>query len=213
MITVNARQLPELFESVAAVMAEKAEALCQMDAKMGDGDLGLTMRKGFGAMPQLLRDVEEADMGKRLMKAGMKMSSVVPSTMGTLMASGVMAGGKAIVGASEIDAKVYLAYLKGFAAGIEKRGKCARGERTVLDAIGAAADKLEAQLAAHPGLSLAEAGEIALKGAEEGVEATRTMEPKYGKAAVHKAAAVGVADQGACAGMYMISGYRDYFKK
>ena len=36
------------------------------------------------------------------------------------------------------------------------------------------------------------------------------MEPKYGKAAVHKAAAVGQVDQGACAGLYMVQGCRDY---
>ena len=35
------------------------------------------------------------------------------------------------------------------------------------------------------------------------------MEPKYGKAAVHKAAAAGQLDQGACAGMYMVQGCRD----
>ena len=84
-------QLPELFESVAAVFADKRDELCDMDAKMGDGDLGLTMDKGYGALPDLIREnAEPGDIGKTLMKAGMKMSSVVPSTMGTLMSSGVM---------------------------------------------------------------------------------------------------------------------------
>lgn len=211
MISVKAEALPELFESVAAVMAERADELCDMDAKMGDGDLGLTMRKGFGALPQILRELDEPDMGKRLMKAGMKMASVVPSTMGTLMSSGVMTGGKAMSGCQEMDAAAYLAYLKGFAEGIAKRGKCARGERTVLDAIGAAADRLAAAMEQTPSLSLQEAGEIAVRGAKEGVEATRNMEPKYGKAAVHKAAAAGTVDQGACAGLYMIEGYQNYF--
>ena len=213
MVSMHADMLPELFASVAAVMAEKAEELCEMDARMGDGDLGLTMRKGFAAMPQILQEIAEPDMGKKLMKAGMKMSSVVPSTMGTLMASGIMTGGKAISGAAQIDAGTYLTYLKGFAAGIEKRGKCARGDRTVLDAIWAAADGLEAALGRNPGLTLAEAGVAALEGAKAGVEATRSMEPKFGKAAVHKAAAVGNVDQGACAGLYMIHGYCDFFQK
>ena len=84
-------QLPELFESVAAVFADKRDELCDMDAKMGDGDLGLTMDKGYGALPDLIREnAEPGDIGKTLMKAGMKMSSVVPSTMGTLMSSGVI---------------------------------------------------------------------------------------------------------------------------
>ena len=207
---IRNEQLSALFSAVSDVMSAHADELCEMDAKMGDGDLGLTMKKGFGALPGLIDAIEEADLGKHLAKAGMKMSSVVPSTMGTLMSSGIMSGGKALTGCEAIDAKAYLAYLDGFCAGLEKRGKCARGDRTVLDAVGAATDAVRAALEADPALSLSAAAEAALKGAEAGVEATRAMEPKFGKAAVHKAAAQGEKDQGACAGMYMIEGYRNY---
>lgn len=212
MRVIGIKDLPRLFTCVAERMAEQADALCEMDAKLGDGDLGLTMRKGFGALPAVLDELDEPDLGKRLMKAGMKMASVVPSTMGTLMASGVMTGGKALTGWGEMDAEGYAAYLQGFAEGIAKRGRCQRGERTVLDAIGPAADRLAAALDEDPGMDLAKAGEIAVAGAREGVEATRSMEPKYGKAAVHRAAAQGVEDQGACAGLYMLEGYLRYFR-
>lgn len=208
MTEITISDLQAWFSAIGKVMAEHADELCEMDARMGDGDLGLTMKKGFNAMPEILDGIDEADLGKKLMKAGMKMASVVPSTMGTLMASGVMTGGKELAGKTSIDAAGLLIFLKGYAAGIAKRGKCARGERTVLDAVGTAADKLEAALT--PGMTLEQAAEIALEGAKEGVEATRTMEPKYGKAAVHKAAAAGQLDQGACAGMYMVQGCRDF---
>ena len=195
------------FRGVAEIMAEQCDLLCEMDAKMGDGDLGITMKKGFGALPDLIDEIDEPDMGKRLMKAGMKMASVVPSTMGTLMSSGVMSGGKAIAGLSELDAAGYLRYLEGFCSGIEKRGKCSRGDRTVLDAIATAAERLDGALSANPALSLEEAEKVAVEGAREGVEATKSMVPKFGKAAVHKAAAENTADQGACAGLYMLIGY------
>lgn len=209
MTEIRIGDLQAFFGAIGAVMAEHADELCAMDARMGDGDLGLTMKKGFGAMPEILDAIEEADLGKKLMKAGMKMASVVPSTMGTLMASGVMNAGKCLSGAEKIDAQGFLTYVEGYAAGIAKRGKCQRGERTVLDSIGAAADKLKAALEADASLSLPQAAEIALAGAEEGVEATRSMEPKYGKAAVHKAAAVGEKDQGAYAGMLMLLGCKN----
>ena len=70
MTTITCDQLPALFEGVAAIFAEKREELCDMDANMGDGDLGLTMDKGYGALPDLLREnMEAADAGKTLMKA------------------------------------------------------------------------------------------------------------------------------------------------
>lgn len=210
MTEIKIGDLQALFGAIGAVMAEHADELCEMDARMGDGDLGLTMKKGFGSMPEILDAIDEPDLGKKLAKAGMKMASVVPSTMGTLMASGIMQGGKNLAGAESIDAKGFLTYMEGYAAGIAKRGKCQRGERTVLDSIGAAADALKAAVDADPAITLQQAAEVALKGAEEGVEATRAMEPKYGKAAVHKAAAAGEKDQGAYAGMLMVLGCRNY---
>ena len=108
-------ELPAFFQGAADIFAEKKEELCEMDANMGDGDLGLTMEKGFGALPQLIRENgEEGNIGKTLMKAGMKMSGLVPSTMGTLMASGIMEGGRALGGREEIGAEGLSEFLDGF---------------------------------------------------------------------------------------------------
>lgn len=200
-------QLPELFAGVASMFAEKKEELCDMDAKMGDGDLGLTMDKGYGALPQLIKENSEpGDIGKTLMKAGMKMAGLVPSTMGTLMSSGVMEGGKALKGKTEFGAEELSIYLTAFAAGIKKRGKCELGDRTILDSVDAGAKS--AAEAAAAGKTMEEVIEAACQGAAAGVEATKDMVPKFGKAAVFAAKAAGVADQGAVAGMYMIQGLK-----
>lgn len=208
---ITVEQLPELFAAVGQKFAEAKEELCAMDAKMGDGDLGLTMSKGYGELPELLRaNTEAGDVGKTLAKGGMKMSSVVPSTMGTLMSSGVMAGGKALKGVDKIDAAGLVTYLKAFADGIANRGKCSRGQRTILDAVGAGADKAEALLAADAGASIQAIMDAAVEGAREGVEATKTMKPVFGKAAVHANVCEGVEDQGAVAGLYMLIGMQNY---
>ena len=54
MQTISAAQLPALFRAVGTVFQEKKDELCALDARLGDGDLGLTMSKGFGALPELL---------------------------------------------------------------------------------------------------------------------------------------------------------------
>ena len=207
MNTITCEQLPALFQGVAAVFAEKKEELCEMDAQMGDGDLGLTMDKGYGALPSLLQEnMEVGDVGKTLMKAGMKMSSVVPSTMGTLMSSGIMEGGKALKGKGSIGPAELSVYLTAFAAGIQKRGKCQLGDRTILDAVDPAARA--AERAAAEGGDLAAVLNAACEGAAQGVEATKSMTPKFGKAAVFAAKAAGVPDQGAVAGACMLDGLK-----
>ena len=205
------KDIPELFKEVANIMSEKCEELCNMDAYMGDGDLGLTMKKGFGSLEDIFKEIEEENIGKYLMKAGLKMASKVPSTMGTLMSSGIMSGGKALVGKVEIGPKEYAEYLVAFANGIEKRGKCNVGDRTILDSISIAANN--AKEAANSGKSLEETAKAALIGAREGLERTKDMEPKYGKALVHIAKAKGVVDQGAYAGELMILGYYNFISK
>ena len=178
MTSITCEQLPALFQGVAAIFAEKKEELCNMDAQMGDGDLGLTMDKGYGALPALLQEnMEAGDIGKTLMKGGMKMSSLVPSTMGTLMSSGIMEGGKALKGKDAMGPRELADCLTAFAAGVQKRGKCQPGDRTILDALDAGA-------------------QAAAKAAEEGGDLS----------AVIAAKAKGVPDQGAIAGLYMLQG-------
>ena len=103
-----------IFETVSAVMTDRSDELGRMDAAMGDGDLGLTMSKGFAALPAVLAALDDPDVGKRVAKAGLRMSSVVPSTMGTLMATGLLAGGKALTGQSEIDADGLATFFEAF---------------------------------------------------------------------------------------------------
>lgn len=210
MESIRQNQLPELFRGVSDIFAEKMDELCAMDAAMGDGDLGITMKKGFGALPQLITECqEENNIGKTLMKAGMKMASIVPSTMGTLMSSGIIEGGKAVGGVNAMGPKELCAFLTGFAAGIQKRGKCNAGDRTVYDSVSEAAKK--ATQAYNENKSLKEIMEAAVFGAEEGVEATKNMLPRYGKAAVFANKAKGVADQGAVAGKYFMEGLFRFF--
>lgn len=200
----------EMFESVAAIFAEKKEELCEMDAAMGDGDLGLTMNKGYAALPSLLRDNSaEGDIGKMLAKGGMKMSSVVPSTMGTLMSSGIMGAGKALKGKTELEPADLITFYRAFADGLAKRGKTQLGDRTILDALDAGAVKAAEVDPAEGFLAVATA---AVEGAKAGVEATKDMIPKYGKAAVFAAKAKGIADQGAVAGCYLDTAILNYFQ-
>lgn len=213
MDTITFEQIPDLFASIGQLFVEKKEELCGLDAKLGDGDLGLTMSKGFSAIPGIMRNEAESaagDIGRLLMKAGMNMSSLIPSTMGFLMSSGILEGGKALRGITEMGGEALAEFLAGFAAGIQKRGKCQVGQRTVYDAVKPAADAAMACAQATPGTTLQAVITSALQAAAAGVESTKTMVPVFGKAAVHAAQCAGIADQGAIAGYYVILGISQF---
>lgn len=205
---MTAENWKEMFAWIAGTFQDNCEFLCRLDARMGDGDLGLTMKKGYTAAAEAIAAMDTPFIGKLLLNAGMKMSSAVPSTMGTLMASGLMSAGKVLGDCQELGAAEYVRFLGGFCDGIIKRGHCAPGDRTILDALDAAQQAAAEQMKCTD--SLEAVANASLLGAEQGVEATKQMRPKFGKAAIFAANAAGTEDQGAVAGKLLISAMQSY---
>ena len=90
--------LPALFEALRDVFTAQREALIALDGKVGDSDLGITMNKAFIAAYESVRNNAADPIGKTLQLAGMAVAKAAPSTMGTLVATGFMRGGKAQLG-------------------------------------------------------------------------------------------------------------------
>ena len=190
------------------VMNENKDYLIELDANSGDGDLGLTMSKGFAAAKDKVNASEEKDLGKLLFAAGSAIASAVPSTMGTLMGSGMLGAAKALKGMETMDAAGFAAFAQGYYDGAQKRGKANPGERTLLDSLKPAADAAKA--AVEEGCDDAKAlAQKAYEAALAGVEATKDMAPVYGKAYVHREKLHGVPDQGAIAGSLLYKAWTE----
>ena len=189
-------------------MNENKDYLIELDANSGDGDLGLTMSKGFAAARDKVNASEEKDLGKLLFAAGSAIAAAVPSTMGTLMGSGMLGAAKALKGKETLDAAGFAAFAQGYYDGTQKRGKANPGERTVLDSLKPAADAANA--AAQQGCDDAkELARLAYEAALGGVEATKDMAPVYGKAYVHREKLHGVPDQGAIVGSLLYKAWTE----
>ena len=93
---MNADKLRGLLSAWAVLMTEKRDWLIELDSVVGDSDLGLTMSDGFTAASEAAAASDLTDVGKLSYQAGKAMATAVPSTMGTLMASGLMNAGKVL---------------------------------------------------------------------------------------------------------------------
>ncbi|MVB12916.1 PEP-dependent dihydroxyacetone kinase, ADP-binding subunit DhaL [Caprobacter fermentans] len=201
MNVVTRKQLVDFVCEASRLMEEKKEYLIELDAAMGDGDLGLTMSAGFGKASEFVLSSEETDLGKLLMQAGMVFARTVPSTMGTLIASAFLKAGKGALGKTELTVDGLACFAQDFVCGIMERGKAQRGNRTIVDSLAPAADAL--QKAAKEGLSVAECCKRAMEGAAKGVEDTKSMLPAFGRAVYFGEKALGRPDQGALVGYYL----------
>lgn len=199
--------LIKLLDQIQCIMCEKKDYLIQLDSIVGDGDLGLTMSDGFVAAYNAVRDSAEADTGKLLYTAGKAMSTAVPSTMGTLMASGLMQAGKELKGKEQLNNEDLLILFKAYEAGVMHRGKAKIGEKTFLDGIDPAIKAFEEALQAGENLkSAAKKAEIAAK---EGFENTTTMKAVHGRAATRGEASIKLEDPGAAVAMLLMKAFAE----
>ncbi|MDU6263212.1 MAG: dihydroxyacetone kinase subunit DhaL [Anaerocolumna aminovalerica] len=204
---MNRIYIVRLLKEIQDIMVENRDYLIELDSVVGDSDLGLTMSDGFAAAYKAAADSDEMDIGKLLYNAGKTMSTAVPSTMGTLMASGLMQAGKVLKGRTELTdtdiADIFKAYLEGVA----NRGKAKVGEKTFLDGFDPAVTALKEAL--NKGDTLADGATKAREAAEKGFKNTTNMVAVHGRAATRGEASRTLEDPGAAVAMLIMKAFEN----
>ncbi len=194
-----------VLKEVASDFRNHGEELRQLDAVIGDGDLGVTVELGSKALLEYLASPVEDDIGQLLAKCGLQFNKASPSTFGTLLASAFMGAGKAAMGKTKIEIEELGMIADGAVDGIKKRGKSEVGDKTMLDCLVPAVEALKKELAG--GVGLEAALNAAVTPAEEGMKATIPMMSRHGRASWHREKTIGVQDAGATAMYYLIESF------
>jgi len=196
-----------IFERISQIMEENKDELCRLDGALGDGDTGLTMSKGFKAIVNHFPNLDGEDIGGLLIQSSMVMGETVASTLGTLVSTALMRGGKAVKGKSELSGEDLVRMFEAMAQGIADRGKAKVGEKTILDSLVPAAEALAA--AWKRGASLGEMLKEAAEAAMQGAERTVSMQSQHGRASRYLERSVGHKDPGATVGALIVKGFAD----
>lgn len=200
--------LKKLLQIWADTMSANSDYLIKLDGVVGDSDLGLTMSDGFKAAAAAVQTSEETDLGKTAYTAGKAMSNAVPSTMGTLMASGLMAIGKAFKGAESIDDTNFPDFFQAYFDGVRSRGKAEIGDKTFLDGLAPAIAALRASVSEGkpPRISAANAASAA----HEGFLSTQGMLAKHGRAGGRGEQSRDILDPGAAVADLLLQGFKAF---
>lgn len=194
------------------VMAEEMiaakDALCALDAAIGDGDLGVTMLLGFRAVQDTLCKAPPPDLQGVFVSSAAGFADNAPSTFGALMATMFSRCGRVIKEHESIGPAEAAAMLQAAADGVLQRGKAAPGEKTVLDALIPAAQALGR--ASSEGKDLAGCLAESLSAARVGAEATIGMRSRAGRSSWLGERTVGAKDPGAAALVLMLESAQRY---
>ena len=186
--------LVALIAATVRDVAAEAELLNRLDGVAGDGDLGVTVTRAAEAIEGVAAEAAAMEPGPALRRIGRAIAAGAPSSGGTLVAFALMAAGAADDPSGTPAARVAAA-LDAARRSIAERGQVGPGDRTMLDAIGPAADA--AADAAAAGSPLGTLARAAADAADAGARATEGMEPVVGRAGWLKDRARGHEDAGA----------------
>jgi dihydroxyacetone kinase-like protein len=208
--TLNVEDITNIFNQIGRIMDEHKDYLCRLDGALGDGDIGLTMSKGFKAINQSLSEISNENIGFIFMRSAATIGETVPSTMGTLLATALLRAGKVSQGKQELTVQDLLFVMQAMVQGISDRGKSKVGDKTILDSMVPAVQAIET---AHlNGKSIKEALESACQAAEQGAKRTIDMQSRHGRAGRYLERSIGHQDPGATVGALFFKGFSDYTK-
>ncbi len=168
--------------------------LSEIDGKIGDGDHGVNMAKGFSLAAERIRG-KDTSLASALDTLGTVLITEIGGSMGPLYGVMFTQFAEAIEDKPEIDAQAFGAMLANGLDGIQAIGSAKVGDKTLLDALVPAIAAFNGALAA--GKSFDKALDALIVAAEKGRDSTREMTAKVGRASRLGERSIGVLDAGA----------------
>jgi dihydroxyacetone kinase len=184
-----------LVAGAAESLRDAEDHLTELDRLAGDGDLGVSMRRGAGALLQRGPSLSDEAPAAGLRSVAADLRAVLGGSSGPLYAAGLL---RAAAGLGDAPTPRAWASAMGQAcAGLAAIGGASPGDRTMLDALHPAA--LAFRTAVEAGQSWVVALEAAATAAEEGAMATAALSPRFGRSSYLGERVLGVPDPGAVA--------------
>jgi len=192
---MNASELSALLQRALPILAESRDELRELDAAIGDGDLGITVAGGAKAIgAALAAGAVDGEVSAVLRVSAQKFASANPSTMSALVAAGLLAAARTLSTGQELGRAEIRTAVTAAATMIQQRGGAELGDKTVLDALLPSVDALW-----EAGDDDRQALRAMIDAARTAVADTRGLRSQRGRAAWVGERSIGHPDGGAVA--------------
>ena len=195
-VAIDAEWIRRAVRRARVSVARHAASLTRLDAVLGDGDHGDNLATGFRSAEVLLDELPPgAAPGEVLRAVGHRLVATVGGASGPLYGTALIEAGFRAGHAEVLDPPLISEMLRAAAAGLARRGRCAIGDKTILDTLGPAAEAYATVVATGGDGRTATAA--ALSAARRGMLSTRPLVARRGLALRLGTRSAGHLDPGA----------------
>jgi phosphoenolpyruvate---glycerone phosphotransferase subunit DhaL len=211
MNTLDLPQVERALQTIARISAENEKYFCDLDGEMGDADFGKSIWDGFRAVLSELPSIDRTDIGTFLIKVGTVFASHAGGTSGPIWGTAFLKAGLKAKGKMELTAFDLTQMGRAAVQGIMARGGAQVGDKTLLDAIVPALDKLE-ELCKNGQCDFKSAFAAASVVANAAIERTRNWPAKRGRQSYAGDRTIGTLDPGIVAVAMMLTAIAEEFE-
>ena len=196
---------------IKAILSDK-DYLSQLDAKIGDGDHGLNMARGAMAAEESLEELDDSANVKEVLQAvGEAVVMNVGGTAGPLYGAGILEAAKVVDEDSKLNAETLEKVFGAVVAAVQRRGHADKGDKTMLDVLIPIHETFKAENTV--GKTFEQILTEAREAARDGVEFTKTIPAKKGRASYFGDKSIGCEDPGAMSSFIIFRTLCSYWKE
>jgi dihydroxyacetone kinase-like protein len=202
--SIHVKEVVQILEDISLEISRNKDFLTELDSIDGDGDHGVNLERGFLKVQSQLPSLQSSssDIGAILTTVGTTLLSTVGGATGSLYGASFMKVGTICRGKTEIRAQDLHGIFSTFATSVADLGGAKPGDKTMLDVIlPTTAAITQASAESNDLVYLLSLG---AKAAREGLESTKSMTAKKGRAMYLGERALGHYDVGAASLCIMI---------
>ena len=186
---------------IHADIAGIRDTLNAADRRLGDGDTGMTIEQVVAAWQSLEADAME-DIGVAMVALGRETARATGSSLGSVLAIGLGAAGRAVRGHASLDRAGMITALAAARASIVARSGAAIGDKTILDSIA------HIERALTTAADEADLYAVAMSATEEAVTEFRERTSRIGRARMYGEKSAGSDDPGMLAAVLLLRAAR-----
>jgi len=205
------QQLKAALIHVCDLIVASEPLLTELDTIIGDGDHGIGMKLGFSELRKVLTEREFTNVYDLMRDSGVELVKTMGGASGVIFGTLFIGGHEAVEGKDRVNADDLILFFDAGAQTISRRGRSKAGDMTMLDALLPAIEAMkQARKNTDDVLLIMKA---AYEGAGQGVEDTKDMMPKLGRAKNFREKALGYADPGAVSTSIIFKGLFEELSK
>ena len=207
MQTISSIIIVRMIEAAAGKIRAAEKELSALDSATGDGDHGMTICRVMDAAEAAAKGDTSGKIAELLNKVGWDVMSVDGGSTSPLLGSFFIGLSEGAGDAAQLDSAAVATMFEAGVAGLRQQTKAQPGDKTMIDALVPAVEALRA--AAGSGADVSAAFRQAAEAASRGVQATKDMTAKFGRARNLGDRTRGHADPGATSISYIFAGFAE----